>query len=108
MYLSVVLSQCSMGSLLPCADLDCYAPSGGVSVCVCVYYVFIFILTSSPLCLKSFPSYLPTLSYLCSCLLKRINSEVTFPVEVRRTLIPFSCTVVKKKIAPVLFVVYSV
>lgn len=74
-YLLVVLSQCSMGSLLPCADLDCHATSGGVSICVCVYIMcWSFILTSSLFLSKSFPFLPPHPQLSLFCLLQRINS----------------------------------
>ena len=109
-YLSVVLSRCSVGSLLPCADLDCRATSAGVSTRVCVLCVA---LLSWPVllsfCLGPFRSYLPTPSYLCSVSYREWILEVIFPIGVHRTLTPFSCTALKKKkTEPVLFVVYSV
>ena len=108
-YLSVVLSQCSVGSLLPCADLDCHATSGGVSICVCILCVDLLSWPVLSFCLSPFLSYLPTPSYLCSVSNRELILEVTFPVEVHGTLIHFSCTALKKKKKePVLFVVHSV
>lgn len=88
---------------LPCYVWGCFY--------MCVYYVLIFYLSWPvlSLCLSPFLSYLPTPSYLCSVSYRELILEVTFPVEVRGTLIPFSCTALKKKKKePVLFVVHSV
>ena len=91
------------------SGLPCYL-WGCLYMCVCILCVA---LLSWPIllsfCLGPFLSYLPTPSYLCSVSYREWILEVAFPVGVHRTLIPFSCTALKKKkIQPVLFVVCSV